>query len=172
MTSSDLVLRPERPGDGGAIAAVVRAAFQRPAEADLVAALRAADALAVSLVALAQGEVVGYVALSPVTVDDAAGGRRWLGLAPLAVRPDRQGHGAGRRLAVQALAVAARQGAAVVFVLGDPAYYRRLGFGPAGEFGWRCVYDVPAAAFQARWLAAEGLPPAGIVRYHAAFAGL
>ena len=172
---SELSVRPERAGDEDDIARVVSAAFGQAAEADLVARLRGQGALVVSLVAETAGEIVGHVALSPVAVDGRAGGGRWLGLAPLAVEPDRQRQGIGRRLAAAALDAAARGGGAVVFVLGDSRYYGALGFEEAIRLGWRCTYDAPSAAFRVRLLggpAAEDLPPAGTVRYHGAFDGL
>jgi putative acetyltransferase len=171
----DLGVRPERPGDEDGIQGVVSAAFGQTAEADLVARLRDRGALAVSLVAEAAGELVGHVALSPVTVDGRPGGGRWLGLAPLAVDPDRQRQGAGRRLVAAALDAAIGDGATLVFVLGDSRYYGALGFEEAARFGWRCTYDAPSAAFRVRLLggsAGEDLPPAGTVRYHEAFDGL
>ncbi|HEX6010995.1 MAG TPA: N-acetyltransferase [Geminicoccaceae bacterium] len=171
----ELSVRPERPGDEDGIARVVNAAFGQTAEGDLVARLRDRGALAVSLVAEAGGNVVGHVALSPVTINGRAGGGRWLGLAPLAVDPNRQRRGVGRRLAAAALDAAARGDGAVVFVLGDSHYYGALGFEEAIRFGWRCTYDVPSAAFRVRLLgspAAEDLPPVGTVRYHEAFDGL
>jgi putative acetyltransferase len=173
---SELSVRPERFGDEDDVAKVVSAAFGQTAEADLVARLRDRGALAVSLVAEAGGKVVGHVALSPVTVDGRSGGDRWLGLAPLAVDPGRQGRGVGRQLVAAALDAAASDGgAAVVFVLGHSRYYGALGFEEAARFGWRCAYDAPSAAFRVRLLGgppAEDLPPAGTVRYHEAFDGL
>jgi putative acetyltransferase len=175
MIIGELSVRPERPGDEDSVGGVVSAAFGQTAEADLVVRLRDRGALAVSLVAEGAGELVGHVALSPVTVDGRSGGGHWLGLAPLAVRPDRQRQGVGRRLVAAALDAATRDGGAVVFVLGHSRYYGALGFEEAARFGWRCAYDAPPAAFRARLLgspAAEDLPPAGTVRYHEAFDGL
>ena len=59
-----------------------------------------------------------------------------------------------------------------MFVLGSPTYYGRLGFEPAAPLGWRCIYDVPPAAFQVRPLVkpANRSPP-GTVIYHTAFDG-
>src|SRR3546814_11717261 len=74
----------------------------RPGEADLVAALRAAGALIVSLVAEApDGTVIGHIAFSPVTIDDAGGaaGEGLLGLATPALVPAWQGGGGGAALA-------------------------------------------------------------------------
>jgi putative acetyltransferase len=169
---SDLELSYEGAADVAAITRTVAAAFGQKAEAELVSALREAGALTLSLVARLDGEVVGHVALSPVAV----AGRQaddWLGLAPLAVAPAHQRIGIGSALARRALELAAVRGAAAVFVLGEPDYYGRLGFEPAAQFGWRCKYDVPAAAFRVRRLGrAADLPPAGIVTYHPAFDAL
>lgn len=166
-------LRPEAPGDPTAISALVTAAFARDAEARLVERLRTADALTVSLVAVIGREIVGHVALSRVEVDGQPGGGHWLGLAPLAAAPSRQGLGIGARLVAAASDAAAAMGATAVFVLGSSRYYGRLGFEEAAPLGWRCVYDVPPAAFRVRRLGAPaGQPPAGTVRYRPEFDAL
>jgi putative acetyltransferase len=181
------LIRDEVPGDAAAIAAVLAAAFEPvagspPAETELVAALRAAGALSLSLVAEApDGTLVGHIAFSPVTVggpsegsgegsgaDSGAG--RLLGLAPLAVLPSWQGHGVGTELVEAGLAGARAAGAALVFVLGEPAYYRRFGFRSAAERGIAWEHAAPAEAFMALALApGAGAAPRGVLRYHAAF---
>ena len=57
MTAEHVQLRPEEPGDAAAIGAVITAAFAQPAEAELVARLRAAQALTVSQVACRDGRI-------------------------------------------------------------------------------------------------------------------
>ena len=173
MSEPLIQIRPEELDDVAPIAEVIAAAFGTPAEMRLVAALREASALTVSLVAIADAEIVGHIALSPVAVGGAAAGTRWLGLAPLAVRPEWQRRGIGTDLVHATLALAAAHQAAVVFVLGPPGYYGRLGFDPATPLGWRCAYDVPEPAFRVhRTGVGARLPPPGIVTYHAAFAAL
>ena len=108
------------PGQGPAVAALLRAAFDGPAEADLVARLRAAGDMALELVAAGPDGVAGYLALSRM---QAPAG--WLALAPVAVAPDRQRRGIGAALVRAGLA---RLPGRFVVVLGDPAYYGRLGF--------------------------------------------
>jgi putative acetyltransferase len=169
------LIRNEAPGDAAAIAAVLAAAFEPsagslPAEAELVAALRSAGALSLSLVAEApDGTLVGHIAFSPVTVDDR-GDDRLLGLAPLAVLPAWQGRGVGTALVEAGLARARAAGAALVFVLGDPAYYRRFGFRPAAKRGIAWEHAAPAEAFMALELnPGAGAAPRGVLRYHAAF---
>lgn len=163
---SEVVIRPEAPGEAAAIAGLVTAAFGQPQEARLVAALREAGALSVSLVAEDGGELVGHIALSPLSVQGAFM-PGVLALAPLAVLPGRQGQGIGRTLVEAALAAARARGAKVVLVLGDPAYYRRFGFRPAAAIGLTPPWKVPPEAFQALTLASPW--PRGLVRYHKAF---
>jgi putative acetyltransferase len=91
-----LTIRPERDGDAEAIRAVTAAAFPSADEANLVDALRHQRAAIVSLVAAAEGEVVGHILFSPVTLD--GGHMGILGLAPMAVSPDRQRQGIGSAL--------------------------------------------------------------------------
>ena len=86
-------IRVERPEDANTISHVSEAAFLEAehtsgTEARIVEALRAADVLSVSLVAEDEGEIVGHIAFSPVTVSD--GSTDWYGLGPVSVLPSRQ----------------------------------------------------------------------------------
>jgi putative acetyltransferase len=169
----EVSLRPERPGDEAAIAGVIGDAFDGDGEALLVDRLRAAGALDCSLLAEVGGEVVGHVALSPVTIDGQAGHGRWLGLAPLAVAAGHRRRGLGRRLVEHALAAAAERHADLVFVLGRPDYYAGLGFEEAAPLGWQCIYEVPTGAFRVwRPGPSSDLPVTGTVHYHHAFDSL
>lgn len=125
------LVRAERPGDSNAIHDVIEAAFAGAThasgtEAAIVAALRAAGVLSLSLVAEEKGKIVGHVAFSPVAVEDGAVG--WFGLGPVAVRPDRQRRGIGDALIAEGLGRLKAAEAAGCVVLGDPAYYGRFGF--------------------------------------------
>jgi putative acetyltransferase len=160
-------IRNEGHEDVIAIEAVTAAAFlEAPhtshAEQFIVAALRAAGALSVSLVAEAEGAIVGHVAVSPVTISDGAPG--WFGLGPISVLPAWQGRGVGSALMRAALEALREMGAAGCVVVGEPAFYGRFGF--RAEAGL-VLPEVPAEYFQA----VEFGPnlPQGIVSYHDAF---
>jgi putative acetyltransferase len=160
-------IRYEAPGDAAAIDAVTRAAFQDAPHASgteqaIVAALRAAEVLAVSLVAEAEGIVVGHVAASPVTISD--GTPDWYGIGPVSVHPSQQRRGIGSRLVRHALDDLRLLGAGGCVVLGDPAYYARFGFRADDALRLK---GVPPRYFQA--IAFCGRLPAGAVTFHVAF---
>ena len=80
-----VIVRDERVEDLKPIRRVVERAFGQAVEADLVDALRQGDALTLSLVAEAAGEIVGHVAFSPVIIRAGDTMSEALGLAPLVV---------------------------------------------------------------------------------------
>ncbi len=83
---SGIEIRPERPADSASVHAVNRAAFGTSTEADLVDALRERAHPIVSLVADADGSIVGHILFSPVTLSGHAE-VKIMGLAPMAVLP-------------------------------------------------------------------------------------
>jgi putative acetyltransferase len=118
-------IRPARPEDHGAIAAVVEAAFGRAAEAEIVGGVRAEDRVLVELVAVADGEVVGHVMFNRMRVDPP---RFIAGLGPLAVAPPHQSAGVGAALSRAGIEACRALGVEAIVVLGHPPYYPRFGF--------------------------------------------
>ena len=118
-------IRQEVAEDIAAVFSVQAAAFSTEAEAQLVDRLRANGHASVSLVAVTNGTVVGHVLFSPVRVVDEQGmvAGSGLGLAPVAVLPEFQNQGVGKRLIVEGLAACRATGTNFVVVLGDPGYY-------------------------------------------------
>jgi len=164
-----IVVRTEETGDADAIFAVHRACFPTDAEARLVDALRAAGRLTISLVALADGEIVGHVAFSPVTTAD---GKTGLGLAPLAVMEQNRRQGIGAHLVRMGLLACKSAEFGWAVVLGDPAYYSRLGFQPAANLGLSDEFG-GGIHFQATELIPGQLPNgAGLVCYAPEFSAL
>ncbi len=166
-------IRPERPADRAAIHRVHSAAFGRPDEADLVDNLRANGKLTLSLVAVSEGEVLGHIAFSPVTIVDGERSATALGLAPVGVLPDYQSRGIGAALIRAALQECQRSGHSVVILLGHPEYYPRFGFVPGSVHGVRYAAPVPDEAFMVWGADEESLTNiAGVAHYSPEFDGL
>lgn len=160
-------IRPETREDHAGIHALTEAAFREAphsshTEQFIVDALRARGELSISLVAERQGQVVGHIALSPVTISDGSTG--WFGLGPISVLPGWQEQGIGAALMRAALDALRGQDAHGCVLLGEPAYYGRFGF--RAEPGL-VLPGVPPEYFQALCLR----PPMaqGEVSYSTAF---
>ena len=140
-------IRAEKPEDPVAIHAVHTAAFGQPHEGDLVDALRRAEALTISLVAVHDACIVGHIAFSPVTVTSSTTTIEALGLGPLAVLPEYQRKGIGTQLVKAGLTACRTTPYGIVVVLGQPRYYARCGFMTAKRYGITWEHDAPEEAF-------------------------
>ena len=167
------IVRTEIPEDVGEIRRVNELAFGRPAEADLVEALRSSGKATLSLVAVEDNRVVGHILLSPVRIgsgvqDDPTFSA--VGLGPLAVLPERQRCCIGSALIATALYACRQAGQHCVVVLGHSTYYPRFGFLPASRFGLQCEYKVPDEVFMAIELREGALSGhEGVVKYQPEF---
>ena len=115
-------VREMRAGEEAAVDALLTAAFEGEAEARLVRALRKARVMAGEMVLPKGDGIVGYYALSWMVKP-----KHWLALAPVAVAPEHQGQGLGKRMMGQ-LTEWARLTHSTVVVLGQPEFYRAGGF--------------------------------------------
>lgn len=164
-------IRAEAPQDFPSVEEINRAAFGGDAEARLVGMLREQADPLISLVADDDGNVVGHILFTPVSLPGSEG--LAMGLAPMAVTPARQRSGIGSALVRAGLERCKELGVVAVVVLGHPEFYPKFGFSPAARFGLRCEYDAPAEAFMVIELRAGSLRGAsGTVKYHAAFSQL
>jgi putative acetyltransferase len=164
-----LEIRAERSGDEDAIRAIHDAAFGETDEGRIVDRQRATSGhdARLSLVAEVDGAIVGHCLLSRCPVEGA--GLEVLALGPIAVRPDRQGHGIGGSLVRAAVAEAERRGSPAVVLLGHPTYYPRFGFEPARPLGLEAPAAWPDAAWMACRLSGWFGGVRGVVRYPEAF---
>ncbi|HRQ41638.1 MAG TPA: N-acetyltransferase [Chloroflexota bacterium] len=167
-------IRQELPEDMEAIWKVNEAAFGRPAEAGLVEALRRRGVVTLSLVAEWEGDVVGHILFSPVTITNESGGVvTAVALGPMAVSPNCQRQGIGSQLVQTGLDMLRQAGHEMVIVLGHPDFYPRFGFAPASQSGIRWEVEVPDEVFMVMALqpgALEGVT--GIVRYQPEFSAV
>jgi putative acetyltransferase len=171
-----MLIRREAAHDLDPIDAIHRAAFARPdtpdpVEARLVCDLRADLGWVPALSLVAEdpdGAVVGHV----VCTVGAVGGRPALGLGPLGVLPEHQGHGVGAALMHAVLGAADALDHTVVVLLGHVDYYPRFGFVPAQTLGIMPTDPTWGAHFQARPLSAWSPAITGEFRYAAPFDAL
>ncbi|MDR6125702.1 putative N-acetyltransferase YhbS [Sphingomonas sp. SORGH_AS802] len=109
---------------------------------------------ALGFAAIDGDRLVGSIQCWPVVLTDDAG-RRWplVMVGPVAVAPDMQQGGIGRRLTEAALAAATNEGLGeALMLIGDPEYYERFfGFTAARTGQWRLP-----GPFEPRRLLARG----------------
>ena len=127
----NVVIRNEIESDIKAISEITKAAFENlpisnHTEQYIINALRDANALTISLVAVAGKKVVGHIAFSPVTISDGSPG--WYGLGPISVLPELQKQVIGKSLVHEGLSALKSLGAKGCVLVGDPGYYERFGF--------------------------------------------
>ena len=161
------MIRHARPADHGVIAKINTLAFGQPDEADLIVRLRAEGDMMFELVAEDADQLEGHILFSRLW---AGNGRLYAALAPMAVRPDRQGAGLGSALVRAGLESAREFGACGVLVLGHPAYYPRFGFSAETAAKVRAPY-AGSPAFMALALEADAFDEAVTVAYPSAFGG-
>lgn len=163
----EIVIRSETDADVDAITEVTIAAFKtleisNKTEQFIIEALRAAKALAVSLVADVSGRVIGHIAFSPVTISD--GTPNWYGLGPVSVLPEYQRKGIGKALIKEGLSRLKELNAQGCCLVGHPDYYRKVGFENISGL----VHEgVPQEVFLA--LSFDGHTPQGTVAFHEGF---
>lgn len=137
-----LVVRPETPEDAGRVHDLVAAAFDSDLEANLIDKLRADGDLVLSLVAELDGKLAGYAGFSRLRIQGQA--VRATGLAPVAVRKCFRRRGIAASMIRAGLNRLAEDGEDIVFVLGEPGYYRRLGFDAALARRFEAPWSGPA----------------------------
>ena len=162
-----IIIRSETDADVGAITDVTVAAFKtleisNHTEQFIIAALRIAKSLTISLVAEVDGRVIGHIAFSPLTISD--GTRNWYGLGPVSVLPKYQQQGIGKALIREGLSRLKDMNAQGCCLVGHPDYYRKFDFKNMQGL----VHEgVPQEVFFA--LSFDGHTPQGTVTFHDAF---
>lgn len=165
-----MIIRHEMESDIEAVSEVTKAAFENhpyshQTEQFIVNALRAANALTISLVAEIGGKVVGNVAFSPITISD--GSDHWYGLGPVSVLPEFQKQGIGTSLIREGLSLLKSLGGKGCVLVGDPKYYERFGFRNCPDL---ILDGVPQEYFLA--LPFDGNKARGAVVFHEGFSAI
>ena len=140
--------------DGAAVDALLDRAFEPERRGRTAYKVRgdAQPIAALSFAALDDDALVGTVQCWPVRfTPDAGAATPLVMVGPVAVAPDRQRDGVGRRLMTHALAAAQAHGCDALVLIGDPEYYGRFfGFTAQRTGGWRLPGPVEAHRLLAR----------------------
>ena len=176
IASAAMEIRQEQDQDHAAVRRVHNAAFQDDGRVAALAEALRTDPATLSLVATpapaggGQDQVAGQVMFSRCLLDAPERLVEVWSLSPLAVLPEHQRHGVGRALIRRGLELLDARGAALVFLEGDPGYYRDVGFRAAGELGFRKPsLRIPDPAFQVWPLSAYRPWMTGTFVYSAVF---
>jgi putative acetyltransferase len=126
-----MLIRSETPQDYEVIREINIAAFavhpySKQTEHLIVEELRAAGALAVSLVSEIDEAVVGHIAFSLAKINGQE--CQWYMVGPVAVLPNYQKQGIGKALVNAGLEAMRDLGAEGCVLVGDPGFYSRFGF--------------------------------------------
>ncbi|WP_373020319.1 GNAT family N-acetyltransferase [Thiomicrorhabdus sp.] len=162
-----MIIRKETPADFESITNVTVEAFKshpisRQTEHFIIRALRAAEALTLSLVVEINGQIVGHIAFSPIEISD--GTQEWFGLGPISVLPEYQQKGIGTALINKGLSELKDLGAQGCALVGMPEYYNRFGF---KNFPQLIHEGIPQEVFLV--LPFYDKVPKGTVTFHKAF---
>jgi putative acetyltransferase len=148
-------IRASRSADRSGVEQVIRAAFEPEtpghggAVVELWRELEQAGLVRISLVAVADGQVVGHVGVSHAWLDARRALVDVLLLSPLSVLPTHQAGGMGTALLEAALGAGAETRKPAMVLEGSPFFYGKRGFDRGSVHGIVAPSDrTPDAAFQ------------------------
>jgi len=147
----DTLIRSETKQDYNQIRKINDLAFGQENEGKMIDALRKTSDFnfLLSLVAEIKGKIVGHILFYPIKIKNKKEEHTVLSLAPMAVHPEFQNNGIGRKLVNRGLKIARELGFGAVIVVGHPNYYPRFGFKSAKNWKIKLPFEVPVDAFLA-----------------------
>ncbi|MDN5204835.1 N-acetyltransferase [Fulvivirgaceae bacterium BMA10] len=164
-------IRPEQDRDHTQIYEVNQLAFGQRDESELIENIRQGNNFikALSIVAVEDKQVVGHILFTKIRIPTSPD-LKLLALAPMAVHPDWQNQGIGKKLIKNGLKQAKELGFEAVIVLGHAGYYPKFGFKKASDWQIKSPFKVPEEAFMALELQDGALKgKAGTVQYGSEF---
>lgn len=163
-----MIIRRENSNDFNEINLLIKEAFNRDSEKELVEKIRKSPKHIneLSLIAEDINEIAGHILFSEIIVKgnkDHLGG---LALAPLSVKLTYQNQGVGKALVHQGLLLAKALGYQFILVLGNHNYYSKFDFKKASTFNIKCPFEVIYEDYMAIELRKNSLANvSGIVEY-------
>lgn len=124
-----------------------------------------------SLVAELNGQVVGHILFTPLTIENGQEHFESLVLGPVSVLPELQNLGIGSQLIEAGHQKAKELGFNSIILVGHEHYYPRFGYKTASRWGIKVPFDLPSDdVFMAVELTRDALTGcSGMVRFPAAF---
>ena len=149
-------IRQEQASDYAEVYKLVETAFNSNPETDgtvpdYLNGLRSKESFIPELSLVAEhenGKIIGQVVLYKTDITTATGAVTELVLSPISVHPDYFRQGIARAMMERAFEIAINLGYKAVFLCGDPAFYRKIGFAPTYKYG---IYHVKDKAKNAEW---------------------
>lgn len=161
MLNGPQFARDLKRGEEPLVDALLASAFDSTAEGQLIKGLRKSRDIAGEQVMPMGDRIIGYYALSYMVRP-----KGWLCLAPVAIAPDMQRRGYGKRM-IGMMTEWARLTRTPVVVLGQMAFYEKAGFSNAAA----CQLDAPYPLAQLGLVGVDGQPCEKLV-YPSAFAAM
>ena len=163
-----LEIRQENKKDYAEVYNVIKKAFMSAEhcdgnEQDLVVNLRESNNFIpeLSLVAIDDNKIVGYILFTKIRI----GKYEELALAPLAVLPEYQKQGIGKKLIEEGHKKAKKLGYHYSIVLGSERYYPKFGYVPASKYGIKAPFEALNENFMAIKLNDTDVKITGVVEY-------
>lgn len=152
METTHILIREEKKDDIKNIQLLNNQAFNQIQEGSIVNKLRENCDEILSLVAEINDQIVGHILFSPATIETERSLIEGMGLAPMAVLPEKQKQGIGSSLIKYGLEKLRIFRCPFVIVLGHSEYYPKFGFEPASRYQLRCEWNVPDEVFMIKIL--------------------
>lgn len=169
----EITIRQEQTQDLKGVNQVIKCAFEKEPLSDhkehlMVERLRKSKGFIpeLSLVAQRNNQIIGYILLSKVNIQNEIKTFPSLALAPVAVLPDYQNQGIGSQLINAAHDIAREMGFESIVVLGHETYYPRFGYQLSKDFNITFPFEAPRENCMALELRKGGLKEvSGEVQY-------
>ncbi len=146
MNKENIIIRKPKDADLKHILFIAKVAFDSEKQAIITEQLMKDDSAqpVVSLLAFDGNKPVGHILFSKATVEGYQKSEHVYFLSPIAIMPEYQSKNIDKLLMEEGLKKLKDSGVEMVFVYGNPEYYKNLGFVPEAEsFGFTPPFPVP-----------------------------
>ena len=164
----NISIRPEHQADIEEIHELNQVVFGQDNEAKLIDMVREGPDFIpeLSLVAVEEDKIVGYILFTRVTIANGENRHTTLGLASLIVNPLYQKKGIGAKLVTHGLQKATELSFTSVLALGYEYYFPKFGFLPTSRWNIKPPFEVPSEVFMALELVPNALSNiSGVVEF-------